>query len=199
MAAKFFRTRAELRRWLLEHHARARQLRVGFYKKTASTPSVSWPESVEEALCFGWIDGVRHRLDAQRYAVRFSPRRAGSTWSARNIATLTRLRAAGLMQAAGLAAYAGRRRERSAQYSYERRPRQLPAPYARLLVRHRAAARFFAAEIPSYRRAAIWWVVSAKKAQTRHKRLARLIELCARGERIPQFIKPTRAAPRRRP
>ena len=198
MPPRFFRTPAQLRRWL-RHHGSAAELPVGFHKRTSGRPGSSWPQSVDEALCFGWIDGVRHHLDAQRYAVRFSPRRAGSTWSARNIATVTRLRAAGRMQAAGLAAYAGRRRERSAQYSYEQPPRQLPAPYARLLARHTAAARFFAAEIPSYRRAAIWWVVSAKKAQTRHKRLARLIELCARGERIPQFIKPTRAAPRRRP
>ena len=167
-------------------------------RRVRASRACPWSESVEEALGFGWIDGVRHRLDAQRYTVRFTPRRPGSSWSAVNIAKVARLRAAGRLRPAGLAAYAGRRPERSAQYSYEQRPRQLPAPYARLMARSRAAARFFAAEIPSYRRAAIWWVVSAKKEPTRRERLASLIEVCARGERIRQFLRPAGSAAARR-
>jgi uncharacterized protein YdeI (YjbR/CyaY-like superfamily) len=189
MAPKFFRTPAALRRWLLAHHAAADELLVRFYRRDSARPSPTWAQAVEEALCFGWIDGVRQRRDAASYTVRFTPRRAGSTWSRVNIGKVRALSAAGRMHASGEAAFAARRRARSGQYSYERRPRALPAPYAAMLMRRAPAARFFAAQAPSYQRAAIWWVVSARKAATRRKRAATLVQLSAAGALIPQFLR----------
>jgi uncharacterized protein YdeI (YjbR/CyaY-like superfamily) len=136
---------------------------------------------------------VRRRLDEVSYSSRFTPRRRGSTWSAVNIRTVRALRAAGRMQAAGLAAFAARRVDRSGQYSYEQRPAQLPEPYARRLKRNAAAYRFFMAQAPSYRRAATWWVISAKQEATRARRAATLVALSARGEFIPQFLAKRRA------
>lgn len=188
MTPKFFRTPAALRRWLRDNHATADELLVGLYKRDSGRPSPTWAQAVEEALCFGWIDGVRHRRDAHSYTVRFTPRRPGSTWSRVNIAKVEALSAAGRMHAAGASAFAARRAARSGRYSYEQRPGQLPAPYASLLIRQRAAARFFAAQTPSYRRAAIWWVISAKKEATRLRRATTLVRLSAAGSLIPQFL-----------
>jgi uncharacterized protein YdeI (YjbR/CyaY-like superfamily) len=188
MTPKFFRTPAALRRWLLARHATAEELVVGFYKRGSGRPSPTWAQAVEEALCFGWIDGVRHRRDAASYTVRFTPRRVGSTWSRVNIAKVAALTAAGRMHAAGAQVFAARRTARSGQYSYEQRPSALPQPYAGMLARKPAAARFFAAQTPSYRRAAIWWVVSAKQEATRLKRAATLVQLSATGALIPQFL-----------
>jgi uncharacterized protein YdeI (YjbR/CyaY-like superfamily) len=197
MTPKFFPNAAAFRRWLGTHHARAAQLVVGFYKRDSGRASLSWPESVEEALCFGWIDGVRRRLDALSYQVRFTPRRAGSIWSAVNIRKVAALRAAGRMQPAGLEAFRARRARRSGRYSYEQRPTRLPEPHARLLRADAAALRFFTAQIPSYRRAAIWWVISAQRPQTRARRAALLVELSAAGQLIPQFVRGTRPKPLR--
>jgi uncharacterized protein YdeI (YjbR/CyaY-like superfamily) len=130
MRPKYFRSPAEFGRWLEENHARASALVVGFHKQRSGRPSLTWPESVEEALCFGWIDGVRRRLDAARYCVRFTPRRAGSTWSAVNIRKVAELTRTRRMRPAGLAAFAARRPETTGRYSYEQRPRELPEPYA---------------------------------------------------------------------
>jgi uncharacterized protein YdeI (YjbR/CyaY-like superfamily) len=185
---KFFPTRAAWRRWLLAHHARAPELLVGFYKRDSGRPSPTWAQAVEEALCFGWIDGVRHRCDESSYAVRFTPRRPGSTWSRINVAKIAVLAAAGRMHPAGERAFMARRAARSGQYSYEQRPSRLPEPYASTLTRQRTAARFFAAQTLSYRRAAIWWVVSAKKQATRLKRARTLARLSAAGALIPQFL-----------
>ena len=202
MTPKFFRNAAAFRRWLGLHHARAAELVVGFYKKDSGRARLSWPASVEEALCFGWIDGVRRRLDAVSYAVRFTPRRAGSIWSAVNIRKVAALRAAGRMQPAGLKAFRARRAQRSGRYSYEQRPAQLPEPHARLLKRDAAAFRFFMSQIPSYRRAAVWWVISAQRPETRARRAALLVELSAAGKLIPEFLprtRPRRSGPRSRP
>jgi len=188
MRPKFFRSPAALRRWLLEHHATAAELVVGFYKRDSGRPSPTWAQAVEEALCFGWIDGVRHRRDEASYTVRFTPRRAGSTWSRVNVARIAALTAAGHMRAAGERAFATRRAARSRQYSYEQRPAELPAPYAGMLARRRAAAGFFAAQAPSYRRAATWWVLSAKKEATRLQRATTLLRLSGAGALIPQFL-----------
>jgi uncharacterized protein YdeI (YjbR/CyaY-like superfamily) len=188
MTPKFFRDPLSLRSWLLEHHATADELLVGFYKRASGRPSPTWAQAVEEALCFGWIDGVRHRRDAASYTVRFTPRRPGSTWSRVNIEKIAALAAAGRMHAAGERAFAARRAARCGQYSYEQRPSKLPEPYARMLARERVAERFFAAQTPTYRRAAIWWVVSAKKEETRLKRAARLVQLSGAGTLIPQFL-----------
>jgi uncharacterized protein YdeI (YjbR/CyaY-like superfamily) len=192
MRPKFFRDAAAFRRWLGTHHARAAELMVGFYKKDSGRASLRWPESVEEALCFGWIDGVRRRLDALSYQVRFTPRRADSIWSAVNIRKVAALRAAGRMQPPGLKAPGARRAHRSGRCSYEQRPTRLPEPHARLLRRDAAALRFFMRQIPSYRRAAIWWVISAQRPETRARRAAVLVELSAAGKLIPQFLRGTR-------
>jgi uncharacterized protein YdeI (YjbR/CyaY-like superfamily) len=188
MKPRFFRTPAQFRAWLQQHHGSAGELLVGFYKSSCGRPSISWPQSVAEALCFGWIDGVRRRLDEVSYSIRFTPRRPGSTWSAVNIRKVKALSGAGRMQAAGLQAFAARRAARSGQYSYEQRPAQLLEPYAGRLRRNAAAQRFFMAQAPSYRRAATWWVISARQEATRARRAATLIALSARGEFIPQFL-----------
>lgn len=193
MKARFFRTPAQFRAWLQQHHGSAGELLVGFYRSGSARPSLTWPESVAEALCFGWIDGVRRPLDEVSYSIRFTPRRPGSTWSAVNIRKVKALRAAGRVRAAGLKAFAARRMARSGQYSYEQRPGELPEPYAGRLRRKAAAQRFFMARAPSYRRAATWWVISAKQEATRARRAALLVVLSARGEFIPQFLAKRRA------
>ena len=185
----FFKTPQHFRRWLARHHGRAAQLLVGFYKKSSGRPSLTWPESVDEALCFGWIDGVRRNLDEHSYCIRFTPRRPSSIWSAVNIAKARALGAAGRMAAAGQKAFEARRERRSGRYSYEQRPAKLVAPYAALLRRAAAAHAFFNAQPPSYRRAAIWWVVSARREATRARRAATLIELSGARRLIPQFTR----------
>jgi uncharacterized protein YdeI (YjbR/CyaY-like superfamily) len=172
----YFATPGALRAWLAEHHRQAGELRVGFYKTSSALPSITWPESVREALCFGWIDGVRRRIDDSSYEIRFTPRRPQSTWSAINIALAQELIASGEMQPAGLAAFEARRADRSRIYSYERTtPAKLPAEYQKRLQDDAQAAAFFDAQPPSYRRAAIHWIVSAKREETRDRRLETLI------------------------
>jgi uncharacterized protein YdeI (YjbR/CyaY-like superfamily) len=166
---------------------------VGFFKTDSGKPSMTWPESVDEALCFGWIDGVRRRLDETRYTIRFSSRKPGSVWSAVNIRKVEALTAQGRMRPAGRAAFEQRRENRSGVYSYEQRPEGLTAPYAAMLAKNAVARRFFEKQAPSYRRAATWWVISAKREETRAKRARTLIDLSAKGQLIPQFLrKPTR-------
>lgn len=189
MRPRFFRTPVELRRWLQRHHASAGALQVGFYKTTSGRPSLTWPESVDEALCFGWIDGLRRRLDEHSYTIRFTPRRPGSIWSAINVRRARALIEAKRMAPVGLRAFQARRPNRSGRYSYEQRPAALVAPYSRMLERNAAARRFFAGQIASYRRAATWWVLSARLEATRLRRAATLVELSARGELIPQFTR----------
>ena len=183
-AVKFFRTPAELRRWFDKHHRTAELLWVGFLKKDTGRPSITWQESVDEALCVGWIDGIRKRIDENRYKIRFTPRRPGSIWSAINIARVTVLKKEGRMRPAGLEAFSKKRENRSGIYSYEQRPLTLPEPYRSALAAHRRAADFFEAQPPSYRKLISWWVVSAKKAETRQSRLDKLIAACAAGKRL---------------
>lgn len=197
----FFATPAAFRKWLAARHAGAAELLVGFYKTSSGKPSVTWPESVDEALCFGWIDGVRRRVDETRYTIRFSPRKRTSVWSSINVARAQALIESGRMQAAGLRAFEARREHRSGIYSYEQRSVTLAPPYDALLRKNRAASAFFEAQPPSYRKAASWWVVSAKKDETRRRRLERLAAYAEKGERIPE-LRPTpknrAAAPARR-
>jgi uncharacterized protein YdeI (YjbR/CyaY-like superfamily) len=181
---RFFKTPAELRRWFAKHHASEDVLWVGFYKKESGEPSITWAESVDEALTVGWIDGIRKRIDARRYKIRFTPRRRSSVWSAINIARVEELKKAGRMRPAGLEAFAARRENRSGVYSYEQRPADLPEPYAAMLAANRRAQAFFAAQPPSYRKLACWWVVSAKQEETRNKRLGKLIEASVAGKRL---------------
>ena len=181
---RFFRTPADLRRWFARHHATETELWVGYYKKDSGRPSVTWPETVDEALCVGWIDGIRKRIDDVSYKIRFTPRRKGSIWSAVNIRRVAALQAEGRMEAAGLAAFADRRENKSGIYSYEQRPQELPEPYLSAVTKNRQAWAFLQAQPPSYRKLAAWFVLSAKKEETRAARLHRLIETCAAGKRL---------------
>ena len=184
MKIVFFPSPADFRNWLKKHHASATELWVGFYKKSSGRPSISWPESADEALCVGWIDGIRKSVDDISYKIRFTPRRPGSIWSAVNIRRVPVLIDEGRMQPAGLKAYQARKENRSGIYSYEQRRDQLEEPYASLLRKNKAAWDFFQAQPASYRKLAGWFVVSAKKEETRLKRLEKLIEDSAKGKRL---------------
>jgi uncharacterized protein YdeI (YjbR/CyaY-like superfamily) len=184
MKLTYFRSAAHFRKWLERHHHVTKELWVGFYKKDSGKPSITWPESVDEALCVGWIDGLRKRVDEVSYMIRFTPRKPESTWSVININRVKVLRRVGRMQPAGLKAFRARREYRSGIYSYEQRSAELPEPYAAGLKRNKIAWEFFRAQPPGYRKLASWWIVSAKREETRLKRLKRLIGDSARGRRI---------------
>ena len=181
---RFFKSPAELRRWFRANHKSADELWVGFHRKDSGRKSISWPEAVDEALCVGWIDGIRKSLDETSFTNRFTPRRKGSTWSSVNIARVEALSKAKRMRPAGLAAFAERKTFKSGIYSYEQRPQTLPEPYAGMLRRNAAGWAFFQAQPPGYRKLATWYIVSAKKDETRKQRLQRLIDACARSERL---------------
>lgn len=184
-APVFFATAADFRAWLQAHAAHERELLVGFHKVGSGRPSMTWPESVDEALCVGWIDGVRKRVDEHTYTIRFSPRKPGSFWSAINIAKVQRLQAEGRMTAAGLQAFAQRSEARSAIYSYEQaEAAALSAAERRAFQRHPAAWAYFEACPPGYRHQMLYRVTSAKKPETRQRRLALLIAACAEGRRL---------------
>jgi uncharacterized protein YdeI (YjbR/CyaY-like superfamily) len=176
MKPRFFPTPAAFRLWLKAHHARKRELLVGFYRKGCARPSITWSESVDEALCFGWIDGVRRRIDHESYSIRFSPRRATSTWSSINIKKMATLMREGRVRPAGLKAFELRAAKKSGIYSYEqRKAARLDAASEKEFRSHNTAWQFFQAQAPSYRQTVTWWVVSARKEETRRSRLARLM------------------------
>jgi uncharacterized protein YdeI (YjbR/CyaY-like superfamily) len=181
---KFFKSPSAFRKWLAANHAKSRELWVGFYKKSSAKPSITWPESVDEALCFGWIDGIRKKIDEESYVIRFTPRKPNSIWSAINIRNAERLIEEKRMQPGGLRAYEKRKEYRSGIYSYEQRSTELVEPYAGKFKRNKAAWNFFQAQPPSYRKMINWWIVSAKQEETRLKRLGKLIEASARGRRL---------------
>jgi uncharacterized protein YdeI (YjbR/CyaY-like superfamily) len=180
----FFATPADFRAWLEQHGASTDELVVGFWKTATGRPSMTWPESVEEALCFGWIDGIRRTLDADSYTIRFTPRRARSIWSKVNVATYARLVEQGRMTEAGTAAWERRRDHLTGVYSAEQEELELPAEVEAALRAAPGAWEFWAAQPPSYRKSATWWLVSAKKAETRTKRLDELVADSAAGLRI---------------
>jgi uncharacterized protein YdeI (YjbR/CyaY-like superfamily) len=187
----YFGSPAEFRAWLEEHHETETEVWVGMWKKATGEPSITWKEAVDEALCFGWIDGVIRRVDDQRHVQRFTPRKPSSTWSAVNIANVVRLRAEGRMRPAGEAAFARRRDDRTAIYSHEQRrnPEFTPEEQAQLEA-HAAAWADFSARPPSYRRQATWWVISAKRPETRARRLATLIADSAAGRTVKPLTPP---------
>ena len=185
----FFATPAKWRDWIEKHHHERQELLVGFYKKDSGKPSITWPESVDAALCFGWIDGVRRRIDDLSYTIRFTPRKPRSIWSAVNIKRVHELASAGLMHPAGIKAFEAREPARSAVYSFEQKGVEFEAVQKRRFRANRAAWKFFASQAPWYRRAATWWVVNAKRPETRGKRLAALIEDSARGRTIPHLTR----------
>jgi uncharacterized protein YdeI (YjbR/CyaY-like superfamily) len=188
MKPTFFRTAAEFREWLMKHHATRNELLVGYYKKQSGRPSITWPESVDQALCFGWIDGVRKTIDEVSYTIRFTPRRPRSIWSSVNINRVTALIEQGQMQPAGLKAFEARRENRSGIYSYEQRTVELSEPYNRLLNKNKEAWSFFQAQPPSYRKAISWWINSAKREETRTKRFEKFFGYAVQGQRLPELI-----------
>jgi uncharacterized protein YdeI (YjbR/CyaY-like superfamily) len=186
----FFATPQAFRRWLEQHHQSADELLVGFYRKESGRPSITWPESVDQALCFGWIDGVRRSIDDISYSIRFTPRTSRSNWSAVNIARARELIEAGLMQPAGLAAFESCDETKAAKYSYERATAELPEQYLRLLAANQRAHDFFHAQPPGYRKIAAHYVISAQQEATRLKRLQKLIDDSAAGLRIGPMRRP---------
>ena len=192
MKPTFFATAGELRAWLEENHATATELFVGFYKRGSGKPSITWQELVDEELCFGWIDGVRQGIDDVRYSNRITPRKPRSTWSAINIARANELIRIGRMHPAGLKAFERRTDARSAIYSYEQRTKAKLDPEAERSFRaNEKAWAFFQGQPPSYQRAATWWVISAKREETRQKRLATLIGDSARGRVVGPLRRPS--------
>jgi uncharacterized protein YdeI (YjbR/CyaY-like superfamily) len=194
MKPRFFACAEDFRAWLEDNHDAATELLVGFHKKGSGKPSITWPESVEQALCFGWIDGVRRTLGDDSYTIRFTPRRSSSTWSRVNLEKVEELKRRGLMRPAGLQAYEERREARTGVYSYEQREAAaLPAEYEDRLRANAAAWEFWTSRPPSYRKAAVWWVVSAKQEETRERRLARLIDDSQEGRTVPPLTPPKRS------
>ncbi|NNM35424.1 MAG: bacteriocin-protection protein [Gemmatimonadetes bacterium] len=181
----FFRSPGEFRKWLASNHDRLDEQWVGFYKKDSGRPSITWPESVDEALCFGWIDGLRKSIDGVSYRIRFTPRRPRSHWSRRNLHRMSELLAEGRVESPGLEVYEGRNLGREGQASYEQQPVELPEEYRAHIETVPDAWAYFQAAAPSYRKQVSWWVVSAKREETRRRRLGILIESCAAGEVIP--------------
>ena len=193
MVPVFFPFPEAFRAWLQKHHAKEQELWVGFHKKGSGRPSITWPEAVDAALCFGWIDGVRKSLDDDSYLIRFTPRKPRSTWSAVNIKRVAELTKLGVMQPAGLKAFEKRSDDRSAIYSYEqRKTAKLSGAYEKQFRARRKAWDFFQAQPPWYRRVAAFWVTSAKREETRLKRLAALITASERGESIAPLNRPGR-------
>jgi uncharacterized protein YdeI (YjbR/CyaY-like superfamily) len=189
--AVFFRTPADWRAWLEAHAAEETELWVGFHKRGAGETGITWRESVDQALCFGWIDGRRQSIDVTRYRIRFSPRKPSSIWSTVNVARVGELAAQGLMHPAGLEAFARRRQERSGVYSHEQAGEpQLAAEHEELFRERSEAWAYFRAQPPSYRKAATWWIVNAKRPETRARRLATLIDDSAAGRRVRHLQRP---------
>ena len=185
---QFFASLAAWRAWLEKCHAEADELWVGFYKRDSGRPSITWPESVDGALCFGWIDGVRKSIDAVSYKIRFTPRKPRSVWSAINIKRATELSESRLMHPAGVAAFERRDNDRSAIYAYEqRKTAKLPSAFEKRFRKQIDAWKFFQSQPPWYQRTSTYWVISAKKEETRTKRLATLIDCSARKKKIPSL------------
>lgn len=185
MNAIHFKTPAEFRQWFETHHATAKELQVRFYKKASGKGGMTYAEAVDEALCFGWIDSVVHRLDDESYAQRFTPRKPGSNWSNINVGHIARLKQAGRMHAAGLAAFAARSPAKTGVYSFESKTEpKLSAKDAKTFRADKKAWAFFSAQPPGYRRLSLWHIVSAKQEATRARRLNTLIVASAAGRRL---------------
>jgi uncharacterized protein YdeI (YjbR/CyaY-like superfamily) len=194
----FFATPAKFRAWLERYHASRKELFVGFYKRDSGKPSITWPQSVDEALCFGWIDGVRRSLGSDAYTIRFTPRKPTSVWSAINVDKITQLKKSGKMREAGLRAFAARTAAKTGVYSFERNEAaKFTASQVRALRANRKAAAFFDAQPPWYRRTATHWVISAKREETRARRLALLIADSAAGMTIGPLRRPGAKPPAR--
>ncbi len=179
-----FATPDALRKWFARHHAIAQELWVGFHKKGSGKPSITWPESVDEALCVGWIDGVRKSLGEESYVIRFTPRKRTSIWSVVNVNRVAALTAEGRMQPAGLAAFEARTHHKTGIYAFEQEHAELSAADIRAFKKNKAAWKFFVAQPPGYRHQMIWRITSAKREETRAKRLLKLMEASVAGVRL---------------
>ena len=187
MEARFFSNRSEFRNWLQKHHGKADELWVGYYKTATGVPSITWPESVDEALCYGWIDGIRKSIDEKTYKIRFTPRRAESRWSAVNMKRFQELAKEGKVTPAGLRAFEAGKRH-SEPRPNERGHVVLPASYERQLKSNRKAWQYFNAMTPTVRRLSVGWVMDAKKEETRLRRLSVLIESSENSRKVPPLI-----------
>jgi uncharacterized protein YdeI (YjbR/CyaY-like superfamily) len=184
---EFFKIQTDFRKWLEKNHNKSNELWVGYYKKSSGKPSIDWPQSVDEAICFGWIDGLRKSIDGESYKIRFTPRKPGSIWSAVNLKRAEELIKLGLMQPAGLEAFNRKDEKKINSYSFERENVMLDKGYEKKFKENKKAWDFFQLMVPSYKRPATWWVMSAKQEETRIKRLNILIECSEAGEKIPQM------------
>ena len=194
MKPRFFATPAAFRSWLEKHHDTSKELWVGFYKKSSGKPSITWPEAVDVALSFGWIDSVRRSIDDASYTNRFTPRRPGSTWSTVNVRRVKELTRIGLMHPAGLKAFERRKEANTGIYSYEQRhDARLDREFERQLRADKTAWSFFQDQAPWYRQACTVWVMSAKREETRRRRLATLIEHSAQRKTVPPLTRPTKS------
>ena len=183
----YFKTPSEFRKWLFENHEKENELLVGFHKVNSNKPSITWSESVDEAICFGWIDGVRKSIDEERYCIRFTPRKPTSIWSAINIKKVEELTGKGLMHPSGTQAFKKRKEHKSRIYAYEKKPETLRNDFEKNFKSNRKAWKFFQQMPPSYMRIAIHWVMSAKKEETKFRRLEQLIKDSEEGKRIKQL------------
>ncbi len=184
----FFPTPSDFRAWLEANHDKFHELVVGFHKKSSGKPSITWPESVDAALCFGWIDGIRKSLNETSYTIRFTPRRSTSTWSAVNIKRVGQLKKTGLMHPAGLKAFAARSAKKSGIYSYEqRKSAQFTREHEKQFRANKSAWEFFRSQAPWYQRVTTYWVISAKKEETKFKRLSVLIDHSQNRRTLPQL------------
>jgi uncharacterized protein YdeI (YjbR/CyaY-like superfamily) len=188
MEVTFFKSPIELREWLEENHDKAIELYVGFYKKSSGQSGVTYAQALDEALSFGWIDGVRKSIDDASYSIRFTPRKPRSIWSLVNIKRAGELAELGLMRPPGLKAFNERDESRSKLYSYEREVAELDDVYQKRFRANKKAWDFFQAQPPSYRKTATWWVMSARREETRVKRRAALIEGSEKGQRLPAIV-----------
>lgn len=184
----FFESQAAFREWFMKNHDAQEELWVGYFKKGTGIPSITWDESVNEALRFGWIDGIRKSIDDKRYKIRFTPRRPDSIWSEKNLKSVDKLIQQGLMQPAGMEVYKNRNKKRSVRYSFEQKKVVLPKEYEVKIKANKKAWEFFQSLAPSYKKPTIWWVISAKKEETRLRRLDVLIKSSGAGQKIPPLI-----------
>ena len=189
MVPAFFETQHHFRQWLEKNHDKVTELLVGFYKIGSGKPSITWPQSVDQAICFGWIDGIRKTIDHESYCIRFTPRKPNSNWSAINIQKVEEMNKLGLMYPAGIAAFEKRRELKSEVYSYENKPERLSSHDEELFKLHPKSWAFFQSQPPSYQRTAIYWVMSAKQEPTQQKRLNELIADSEIGLRVKPLRK----------
>lgn len=184
MQPKFFTSPEKFRRWLEQNHDRTAELLVGFHKKSAEKKSITYSEALDEALCFGWIDGVRKSFNETSYTIRFTPRKSRSIWSNVNVRHVERLKKEGRMQPPGLEAYNRRDAKRTGIYSFENRPRELSPEYEKIFRQNKAAWKFFQEQPAGYKRLMVFRTMSAKKEETRLRRLQQLIESSEKGVRM---------------